>query len=109
METLIEDVFWYRDDLDDGIRPATDPDLRGYADHLFAEMYSAIEKHGVTQTPFSPKMDPYEKFVIVVEEVGEMARAMTYDEGDEQKLMSELLQVAAMSSMWYMSMMEGVK
>lgn len=109
METAIEDVFWYRDDLDDGSGLATSPRLKGYADHLFSEMKRAVEKHGITQTPFNPEMDPYEKFVIVVEEVGEMARAMTYDEGNEQKLMSELLQVAAMSSMWYMSMMEGVK
>ena len=40
------------------------------------------------------------KLVVLVEEVGEVARAMTYDNGDRGQLVRELLQVAAVAAGW---------
>lgn len=62
------------------------------------EVSRAIEKHGILRTPLNPGMHPREAFIILAEEVGEVARALTYDEGDEDKLYDELVQVAAMAS-----------
>lgn len=76
-----------------------------FEEDLRAEMARAIEKHGKQQTPINSQMNDREKLVILVEEVGEVARAMTYDEGDAAELKAELLQVAAMAGMWYMSLM----
>lgn len=65
------------------------------------ELSSAVQKHGLDRTPMNPKMDPNVAFVILVEEVGEVARALTYDNGDPEALASELIQVAAMATaMW---------
>jgi hypothetical protein len=104
----VANLYWFRDDLDDGKMGLTDPSLKGFADFLWEEMERAIAKHGVLQTPVNPKMFDEAKLVILVEELGEVARAMTYDEGDRDQLKKELLQVSAMAGMWYMSMMEGV-
>lgn len=71
------------------------------------EIDRAIEKHGWEQTPLNPGMFPSQKLVICVEEVGEVARAMTYDEGSQEKLKKETLQVAAMYYAWYLSMEEA--
>lgn len=68
-------------------------------DDIEDEIARAIEKHGVDQTPLNPSMAMHEKFIILVEEVGEVARAMTYDEGGSAaKLYEELIQVATMSA-----------
>lgn len=76
-----------------------------FEEDLRDEMLRAIEKHGKQQTPINSGMPSREKLVILVEEIGEVARAMTYDEGSNSGLKSELLQVAAMAGMWYISMM----
>ena len=72
-------------------------------DALDFELVDAIDKHGVKQTPLSQRMNAAEKLVILVEEVGEVARALTYDEGDLQRLHDELIQVATMSAAWAQS------
>lgn len=61
------------------------------------EIERAIRKHGVYQTPMNPSMSNAERLVILVEEVGEVARAMTYDNGDPDELDKELIQVATMA------------
>lgn len=66
---------------------------------VVAERDSAIIKHGMAQTPANPDMTMDERLRIIVEEVGEVARAMTYDEGDPVKLRAELVQVATMAIM----------
>lgn len=67
---------------------------------LNAEILAAIAKHGWEQTPLNPNMSENEKLIILVEEIGEVARAMTYDEGDGNKLTRELIQVATMALAW---------
>lgn len=61
------------------------------------EVHNAAEKHGYENTPMSPTMDNGMRLIILVEEVGEVARAMTYDNGDPDELDKELIQVAAMA------------
>jgi hypothetical protein len=64
------------------------------------ELNKAINKHGWENTPLNPEMIHETKLVILVEEVGEVARAITYDEGNDQNLYYELIQVAAMAMAW---------
>lgn len=64
---------------------------------MATELDRAIKKHGVMQTPCNPAMPDGERLKILVEEVGEVARAMTYDEGDPDQLDKELIQVATMA------------
>lgn len=61
-----------------------------------AEIIKAVTKHGIEKTPMNPDMPNSERLVILVEEVGETANAMTYD-GPTDNLESELIQVAAMA------------
>lgn len=70
------------------------------------ELFRATEKHGWDQTPLNPDMTVCEKLVILVEEVGEIARAMTYDEGSVENLKKELVQTAAMAMAWWFSLQE---
>lgn len=66
---------------------------------VIIELQSAVEKHSILRTPFNPEMDVRDAYIILAEEVGEVARGLTYDEGgDELKLYDELVQVAAMAS-----------
>lgn len=70
-----------------------------------AEMVSAIAKHGVDKTPLNSTMSNETKLVVLVEEVGEVARAMTYDNGgDKDALVRELIQVSAMALAWAQSL-----
>ena len=64
------------------------------------EVNRAIVKHGWELTPLNPSRTDQENFVVLVEEVGEVARAMTYDESDDIMLYQELIQVAAMAMAW---------
>lgn len=78
-------------------------------DAVDAELVRACNKHGVHRTPLNSRMSNRSKLVILIEEVGEVARAMTYDEFDASKLYSELIEVSAMSAAWAQSMKkEGV-
>jgi NTP pyrophosphatase (non-canonical NTP hydrolase) len=78
----------------------------GLFDKVYAEMYRAIDKHGFNQTPANPEMNPMEKAVILFEEVGEVARATTYDGSNKDNLKEELIQVAAMALMFASSLEE---
>lgn len=51
-------------------------------------------------TPRSWRVDDAGSLVVLVEEVGEVARALTYDEGDRDNLARELIQVATMAAAW---------
>jgi hypothetical protein len=71
------------------------PTLARHVHRINAEV-----KHGTNNTPRSKEMTDPERLVVLVEEVGEVARAITYDEGDKDALVGELLQVAAMAMAW---------
>lgn len=86
---------------------------------LQAEMKRAVDKHGVENTPLVEQDS--DTLAILAEEIGEVAecgadpehirqlvvrlgrvaRFLTYDNGDREKLAAELLQVSAMSLAWY--------
>lgn len=71
---------------------------------IHKEMNNAVLKHGGWHmTPLNPQMPDGEKLIILVEEVGETARAITYDNGDADKLYDELIQVATMAAAWAQS------
>lgn len=74
---------------------------------LQATMLAAVFKHGLAQTPLNAEMTNEAKLVILVEEVGEVARAMTYDNGSKDALIKELLQTAAMALSWAQSIDGG--
>ncbi|MGO1049189.1 hypothetical protein [Crossiella sp. CA198] len=63
-----------------------------------AERVRQRAKHGV-HAPDSPSMNNHERLVVLVEEVGEIARAMSHD-GTLAGLCSELTQVAAVVLAW---------
>lgn len=67
---------------------------------LQTTMVAAITKHGYNRTPLNGYRGDTDNLPILVEEIGEVARAMTYDEGDDEKLIKELLQTAAMALAW---------
>lgn len=74
--------------------------MGGIFDQISAERLRAIAKHGYSHTPEWAGMPDTGKLIILAEEFGEVARAMTYDEGCKAKLKAELIQVATMSAMW---------
>jgi NTP pyrophosphatase (non-canonical NTP hydrolase) len=63
---------------------------------LVDEMHRAIDKHGWQNTPLNPQNDLRDSYIIIAEEVGEVARALTRDEGNLDNLQDELVQVATM-------------
>lgn len=77
-------------------RPVIHRDIH---DAIDAEFFMAYAKHK-GQTPRSHGVGDHQSLVVLVEEVGEVARAMTYDEGDVDKLYAELIQVATMAAAW---------
>jgi len=68
-------------------------------DAIGDEFARAYAKHD-GKTPRSWSVGDQQSLVILVEEVGEVARAMTYDEGDPEHLAEELVQVATMAAAW---------
>ena len=70
---------------------------------LQTAMVAAMAKHG-ERTPLNPDMSDTDKLPVLVEEVGEVARAMTYDEGSRDALIKELVQTAAMALSWAQSL-----
>ena len=59
--------------------------------HLKHGMYSMLGEH----------YSDHERLAILVEEVGEVAHELTYDQdGDRDRLVKELIQVAAMALTW---------
>jgi len=71
---------------------------------VMREISRAVEKHGYGRTPLSTDMGDASKLIILVEEVGEVARALTYDNADFEGLKSELIQVATMALAWHASL-----
>jgi NTP pyrophosphatase (non-canonical NTP hydrolase) len=82
------------------INPESHPFEPGTIAALKAAMVHAIAKHGWDQTPLNPCRKDTDNLPILVEEIGEVARAMTYDEGSNDALVKELLQTAAMALSW---------
>lgn len=74
------------------------------ADWYWNERNRAVTKHGVDKTPLNKNMSHEEKLVILAEEFGEVARAMTYDEGDPDNLKQELIQLGTMAFMFALSL-----
>ena len=70
-----------------------------------AEFIRAQVKHQ-GRTPADPAMSDGERLMILVEEIGEVAHALTYDTPDDtDQLVKELIQVAAMALAW----VEGIE
>lgn len=64
-----------------------------------AELNRAVFKHGFRKVPINPEMDVRDSFIVLSEEVGEVARALTYDGGEGiDHLIEELTQVATMAA-----------
>lgn len=63
------------------------------------ERMSQEKKHG-DESCASPSNTDAKRLAILVEEVGEVAKAMTYDNGNEDELQKELVQVAAVCVAW---------
>ena len=82
--------------------------LRNKARHVLQEDVTAeyrrahLKHHGYT--PFSRLVEDYDKFAILGEEIGEVARALTPDAttptGHAGDLVEELVQVATMAAAW---------
>jgi NTP pyrophosphatase (non-canonical NTP hydrolase) len=65
-----------------------------------AEATGAHAKHG-DRSMLGEHYTPHERLAILMEEVGEVAHELTYDQdGDRDKLVRELIQVAAMAATW---------
>jgi hypothetical protein len=65
-----------------------------------AEVINSQVKHG-EHSMMNPELPPGERLAILVEEVGEVATALNYDQkGKRPDLFRELLQVAAMAAIW---------
>lgn len=75
-------------------------------DEIDFEFDRAYKKHH-GRTPRSRQVSDGESLAILVEEVGEVARAMTYDEGDVNQLATELIQVATMAAAWAERLLRG--
>lgn len=69
-------------------------------DAVQAESLRAHLKHG-DKSLLNPDMSMVEKLAALVEEVGEVARALTYDaRTDQDHLVKELIQVASVALTW---------
>ena len=63
------------------------------------EVMRATIKHG-SESMSMPGHDVGKRLGILMEEVGEVARATTYDNGNEANKREELIQTAAMAAAW---------
>ncbi len=72
----------------------------GTINRVRVEAKRAWDKHGPDQTPLNPQMDRRDKLVILAEELGEVARCLTYDQDHAGELEKELIQLATMALMW---------
>lgn len=83
--------------LDDGMEPAA------FWERVREEYRRAYAKHG-GMTPYNPEMSDDHRAAILIEEVGEVARACTPDAssptGHGGDLMDEIVQVATMAVVW---------
>jgi hypothetical protein len=72
-------------------------------DQVRAEVWRAEYKHR-DEAMTSPVHGDGKRLSILVEEVGEVGSAMTYDKGSRANLREELIQVAAMATAWVYAM-----
>lgn len=70
-----------------------------------SEIVRAAKKHGWKDVPTNPEISAEKAFIILAEEFGEVARALTHDEGSLDNLEDELIQTAAMA----VAMLVGVR
>ena len=79
----------------------TEPVLSGLTmDAVQAEALRAVSKHGI-HVISGPEYTDCDRLAILMEEVGEVAHELTYDQArDKDKLVKELIQVATMAAMW---------
>lgn len=82
-----------------GVRHFTDNVLM----NLENEARAAETKHGRDKTLFSYQIPLHHKLAVLLEEVGEVGKCLTYD-GDINTLDKELLQVANLALAWYQSL-----
>lgn len=73
-------------------------------DAVQAESLRARLKHGPAMTCDNPHLPTVLKLAALVEEVGEVANALTYDGLDRDNLVKELIQVASVACMWIESL-----
>lgn len=71
---------------------------------VLTEIRRAVEKHGPGSTPLNRNMHFGVKLAILMEEVGEVAEALTYDNPKDRDLGAELVQVATMALAWRASL-----
>lgn len=71
------------------------------------EAARAHQKHG-DHSLVNPLMPALLKLAALVEEVGEVGRALTYDEGSGNELDRELVQVASVALSWRESRRRGI-
>lgn len=72
-------------------------------DAVLAEADRAHVKHGKFSM-VNPELPVLLKLAALVEETGEVGRALTYDEGGRAKLVLELTQVASVAVSWLQSL-----
>ena len=68
-----------------------------------AERQHSIDKHGKNSMEYLKGSDPA-WLAILVEEIGETAKALTYDNKDNENLRDELIDVLAVASSWVEAM-----
>lgn len=86
--------------------PLIDPKVWGA---MRREIAWAHAKHN-GRTPLSPSVSDWEKLAVVTEELGEVARCTTYDEGgDDRHLYTELVQLSTMASAWASAVLQRIR
>lgn len=73
-----------------------------------AEYDRAHKKHNGL-TPYHKSLNDSTRLIVLTEEIGEVARALTYDEGDPDNLVEELVQVATMALAWLARALEDAQ
>lgn len=65
------------------------------------ECLRGVKKHGARAMIYdTPENDDLHRLSVVFEEAGEVARALTYDNGSTENLEEELLQLGTMALAW---------
>lgn len=96
-----------------GWEPASSPYVQSLVwrvhEDVNTEINRAINKHGLERTPYSRELSSADKLVILAEEFGEIARALSYDatEAARDNLRLELIQLAAVATLWAASLPES--
>ncbi len=75
-------------------------DTHGVFEEIEVELHRAKDKHSFKGTPMNPNKSILESYIILAEEVGEVAKAIQ----DADGLEAELIQVAAMATAMVMGL-----